>query len=504
MEEIKELITNICLMTRIQPANIDYDVGPSYDFAFLSKVQTSSTSYVSPLFAKDKQEQKYSTQSKIINKSIGDDQIDSNIIFDEPNEDVNSGSVENDNNVQDSYELEKLARNAYKEVEKQQTIAKKVQQQNIMLTKQLELYKEKAYAYADVHAQNQDLLLTISELKAKLKTVENSKSVNTKFDKANVSRDDLLTGDCKSNLYTLSIPDIAASSPVSLPNAFSTKSWLWHRKLLHLNFGTINDLTKHDLVDDLSKFKYGKDHLCSTCKEEKEKPNVEYFHVFSSLYYPTNDQDDLEKSMNTPSKEDLYNLFRPMYDEYFEKKSFDMPINSAAQQVHNPEDSSLTSSIDIEAHKTPLIEEGIDFEESFTLVTRLEAVRIFVAFAAHKNITIFHMDVKTVFLDGPLKDKVYVSQPDGFVNPDFLDHVYRLKKALYDSSKRFANLMKNNFKMSIMGELKFFLRLQVHQSPRGIFISQSQYAIDLLRKRGVDECVSMGTPMATKKLDADL
>ncbi|GJY87367.1 hypothetical protein Tco_0501995 [Tanacetum coccineum] len=124
----------------IQPVNIDSDAGPSNDSAFLSEVQTPSTIYVNLLFTKDNQEQKYLTQPKIINKSIGDDQIDSNIIFDEPNKDVNSGSVENDNNVQDSYELEKLARNVYKEVEKQQIIAKKVQQQNIMLTKQLELY----------------------------------------------------------------------------------------------------------------------------------------------------------------------------------------------------------------------------------------------------------------------------------------------------------------------------------------------------------------------------
>ncbi|GKC50506.1 retrovirus-related pol polyprotein from transposon TNT 1-94 [Tanacetum coccineum] len=58
--------------------------------------------------------------------------------------------------------------------------------------------------------------------------------------------------------------------------------------------------------------------------------------------------------------------------------------------------------------------------------------------------------------------------------------------------------------MSMMGELKFFLGLQVHQSPRGIFISQSQYAIKLLKKHGLDECVSMSTPMATKRLDADL
>ncbi|GJU08477.1 retrovirus-related pol polyprotein from transposon TNT 1-94 [Tanacetum coccineum] len=76
-------------------------------------------------------------------------------------------------------------------------------------------------------------------------------------------------------------------------------------------------------------------------------------------------------------------------------------------------------------------EEGIDFEESFAPVARLKVVRMFIVYAAHKNITIFQMDVKTAFLNGPLKEEVYVSQPEGFINPEFPDHVYRLKKALY-------------------------------------------------------------------------
>nr|GFA22879.1 retrovirus-related Pol polyprotein from transposon TNT 1-94 [Tanacetum cinerariifolium]GFA29848.1 retrovirus-related Pol polyprotein from transposon TNT 1-94 [Tanacetum cinerariifolium] len=130
-----------------------------------------------------------------------------------------------------------------------------------------------------------------------------------------------------------------------------------------------------------------------------------------------------------------------------------------------------------------------------------------------KNIVIRNksrlMDVKTPLLNGLLKEKVYVSQPDGFVDPDFPDHVYRLKKALYglkqapraSYDKLSSFLIEHHF---TKGELKFFLRLQVHQSPRGIFISQSQYAIELLKKHGMDECVSMSTPMANERLDADL
>ncbi|GJZ37876.1 retrovirus-related pol polyprotein from transposon TNT 1-94 [Tanacetum coccineum] len=76
-------------------------------------------------------------------------------------------------------------------------------------------------------------------------------------------------------------------------------------------------------------------------------------------------------------------------------------------------------------------EEGIDFEESFAPVARFEDIRIFIAFAAHMNMVIYQMDVKTAFLNGILREKVYVSQPNGFVDPENLNHVYKLKKALY-------------------------------------------------------------------------
>nr|GFC97504.1 retrovirus-related Pol polyprotein from transposon TNT 1-94 [Tanacetum cinerariifolium] len=76
-------------------------------------------------------------------------------------------------------------------------------------------------------------------------------------------------------------------------------------------------------------------------------------------------------------------------------------------------------------------EDGLDFEESFTLVARIEDIRIFIANAASKNMTIYQMDVKTAFLNGDLKEEAYVSQSEGFVDPDHLTHVYRLMKALY-------------------------------------------------------------------------
>nr|GEZ47228.1 hypothetical protein [Tanacetum cinerariifolium] len=207
-------------------------------------------------------------------------------------------------------------------------------------------------------------------------------------------------------------------------------------------------------------------------------------------------------------------------------------------------------------------EEGIYFEESFAPVAGLKAVWIFITYAAHKSFLIFQMDMKTTFLNGSLKEEVYVAQPDGFVDPDHPEKVYRLRKALYGLkkaprawydelskfltskgftkgtidltlfmirygedillmqiyvddiifgstnpkySKRFEKLMHGRFEMSLMGEMKFFLGLQIHQSPRGIFINQARYTLEILHKHSMDKGQSIGTPMATKpKLDADL
>nr|GFA63050.1 retrovirus-related Pol polyprotein from transposon TNT 1-94 [Tanacetum cinerariifolium] len=185
--------------------------------------------------------------------------------------------------------------------------------------------------------------------------------------------------------------------------------------------------------------------------------------------------------------------------------------------------------------------EGVDFEESFAPVAWLEAEEVYVnqpdgfvdpyhsdkvyrlkkalyglkqaPRAWYDELSNFLMDVKTMFLYGPLKEEVYVNQPDGFVDPYHSDKVYRLKKALYGLKQaprawydELSNFLvsKSKFKMSMMGELKFFLGIQIYQSPRGIFINQAKYAQEILIKHGMTSCDSVGTPMATKHLDADL
>nr|GEV54020.1 RNA-directed DNA polymerase, eukaryota [Tanacetum cinerariifolium] len=148
-------------------------------------------------------------------------------------------------------------------------------------------------------------------------------------------------------------------------------------------------------------------------------------------------------------------------------------------------------------------EEGIYFEESFAPVARLEAVRIFIAYAAHKSFPIYQMDVKTTFLNGLLKEEVYVAQPDGIVDPDHPEKVYSLRKALYELKQ--APKAWYNELSKFLTSKGFTKGLQIHQSPSSIFINQAKYTLEILHKHGMDKGQSIGTPMATKpKLDADL
>nr|GFB28771.1 copia protein [Tanacetum cinerariifolium] len=136
--------------------------------------------------------------------------------------------------------------------------------------------------------------------------------------------------------------------------------------------------------------------------------------------------------------------------------------------------------------------EGVDFEESFTPIARLAAVRLFIAYAAHKSFTIYQTDVKTAFLYGPLKEEV----GDILLVQIYVDDII-FGSTNPNLSKQFEKLMHSKFEMSMMGELKFFLGIQIHQSPRGIFINHDKYAQEILVKHGMTSCDGIGTPMAT-------
>jgi hypothetical protein len=189
---------------------------------------------------------------------------------------------------------------------------------------------------------------------------------------------------------------------------------------------------------------------------------------------------------------------------------------------------------------------GLDFEETFAPVARLESIRILLAYAAHQ------MDVKSAFLNGPIKEEVYVEQPPGFGDDKYPDHVYKLSKALYglkqalrawyeclraflisnafkvgkvdptlfiktcngdlfvcqiyvddiifgstiqNSCEEFSRVMMQKFEMSMMGELNYFLGFQVKQLKEGTFISQTKYSQGLLRRFGMKDTKPAKTPV---------
>nr|GEW58695.1 hypothetical protein [Tanacetum cinerariifolium] len=465
---------------------------------------------------------------------------------------------------------------------------------------------------------------------------------------------DLLTGSRGNNLYTLSLGDMASSPICLLSKASKTKSWLWHRRLSHLNFGAINHLARHSPVRGHPKLKFEKDHLCSTCAmgKSKKKPHktkskdtnqeklyllhmdlcglmrvmsvnekkyilvivgishetsiahspqqkgvierrnctlieaartmliyakaplflwqkqwilhfklktvplyifnlgklqpkadigifigyaptkkafwiynrrtrqiIDIIHVdFNELTAMASEHSSSGPALhemtpttissglmpNTPpstpfippSRSNWDILFQPLFDELLTPSpsvdhpapeviapiaevvapesvaSTDSPSSTTVDQDTpspsnsqiTPETQSLIIPNDVKEYnhdldvsymnndpffvkldelggilknKARLValgyrqEEGIDFEEPFAQVVRLEAIRIFLAFVAHMNMVVYQMDVKTVFLNGNMREEVYVSQPDGFVDPDNPNHMYKLKKALY-------------------------------------------------------------------------
>ena len=206
-------------------------------------------------------------------------------------------------------------------------------------------------------------------------------------------------------------------------------------------------------------------------------------------------------------------------------------------------------------------EEGIDYDETYAPVARLEAVRLLLAFSCIKGFKLFEMDVKSVFLNGYINEEVFVSQPPRFEYHQHPGHVFKLKKALYGLKQAprlwyerlsdfltsqgydrgtsdktlfikkkgdgiilvqvyvddiifgsnngklcetFVEIMKSDFEMSMMGELNYFLGLQVKQLKDGIFLNQAKYCKDLLRKFEMDKCKPITTPFSTScHLDQD-
>ncbi|KAJ9556343.1 hypothetical protein OSB04_010957 [Centaurea solstitialis] len=308
------------------------------------------------------------------------------------------------------------------------------------------------------------------------------------------------------------------------------------------------------LVERLSVYEEGL-HT-STVKTRAATANECNFSVFLTDTEPTRVSDALQDSDWVTAMQEELNQFSALKVWRLVKRPQDKSIIDTKWLFKNKKDEHGT----IVQNKARLVakgyrqQEGIDYDQTFAPVARLEAIRMFLAYAAYKDFTVFQMDVKTAFLYGHLKEEVYVTQPEGFVDPDHPDYVYVLDKALYglkqaprawyeelstyllskgfkkgsvdstlfimkegdhivviqvyvddiifgstskDLCKKFETIMTQEFKMSMMGEINFFLGLQVKQFIDGIFINQSKYIFDLLKKYDMSSCNSIGTPMAT-------
>jgi hypothetical protein len=198
--------------------------------------------------------------------------------------------------------------------------------------------------------------------------------------------------------------------------------------------------------------------------------------------------------------------------------------------------------------------EGLDFDETYAPLARLESIRILLTYATYHSFKLYQMDVKSAFLSGPIKEEVYVEQPPNFEDSEYPSHVYKLSKALYglkqaprawyqclrdfliangfkvgkvdptlfnktidkdlfickiyvddiifgstnkSSCEEFSRIMIHKFKMSMMGELKYFLRFQIKKLQEGTFISQTKYIQDILKKFGMKNAKPIKTSMGT-------
>nr|GEY45205.1 retrovirus-related Pol polyprotein from transposon TNT 1-94 [Tanacetum cinerariifolium] len=151
-------------------------------------------------------------------------------------------------------------------------------------------------------------------------------------------------------------------------------------------------------------------------------------------------------------------------------------------------------------------EEGIDFEESFAPVARLEAIIIFLAYAAHMNMVVYQMDVKTAFLNDNIREEVYVSQSDGFVDPDNPNHVYKLKKALYglkQAPRAWYDMLSSFLISQDLSKGLVDPTLFIRRNDNDLLLVQI-YVDDIIFVASTPELDPVDTPMLKKsKLDED-
>nr|GEW19716.1 retrovirus-related Pol polyprotein from transposon TNT 1-94 [Tanacetum cinerariifolium] len=423
---------------------------------------------------------------------------------------------------------------------------------------------------------------------------------------------ELIKGSCGSNLYTISVEAMMKSSLICLlSKASKTKSWLWHRRLNYLNFDTINDLARKDLVRVLPRLKFEKDHLCSACQLGKikkhthspktENTNLEVLNILHiDLYGPMRVQtiygkkyilvivddytqftwvkflrskDETQRTRSyisdawtdnfrahtksgsrsalcTPNNKELEILFQPMFDEYLEPTRVERPVSPALAVLIpvNSADTPSSTSIDQDAPSlshlpsslalhSPCLHQGVAAE--YTLMDE----NLFAPVNNDPFINIFapeHTFEASSSRDASSAQSTYVTQTLHHLEKWSKDHpidnvignpsrpVSTRKQLATDAlwylyNYALSKVEPKNFKSSITKGIDFeesfapvarieairiFIanaaRLQVSQNPRGIFINQSKFALEILKKFGIESCDLVDTPMVDRlKLDED-
>nr|GEX91509.1 copia protein [Tanacetum cinerariifolium] len=373
----------------------------------------------------------------------------------------------------------------------------------------------------------------------------------------------------ENNMYNVDLKNIVPFGDLTCLFAKATldESNLWHRRLGHIHFKTMNKLVKDFLgkfdekVDEGFLVRYSCRSSGSTNPHKSDKdaafdekePEFEgrklksKVNVSPSSSAQTKKHDDKTKreakgkshveSVNAAGNSvltvgqiftDSTNTFSaagPSNDVVSPThvKSSYVDSSQLPDDLNMPELEDITYSDDEEdvGHTQ---EERIDYEEVFAPVARIEAIRLFLAYASFMGFMVYQMDVKNAFLYGTIKEEVYAYQPPGFEDPNYPNKRGKIDQTLFrkrqqgnillvqiyvneiifgstnkDLCKAFEKLMKDKFQMSSMGELTFFLGLQVKQNKDGIFISQDKYIAEILRKFGLTDRKSASTPIDTKK-----
>nr|GEV55234.1 hypothetical protein [Tanacetum cinerariifolium] len=258
------------------------------------------------------------------------------------------------------------------------------------------------------------------------------------------------------------------------------------------------------------------------CNDQEKKDNVNStnnVNTVSSTFDVAgiNEDNELLFDLNMPALEDV-SLFNFLNDD--EDVSIVADMNNLDTRIQEELKKKIYALKDpswIEAMQDELLQlklqegthkkKGIDYDEVFAPVARIEAIRLFLAYASFKDFVVYQMDVKSAFLYGKIKEEVYVCQPPGFKDPDFPDRVYKVEKALYGLHQALkawyetlsTYLLDNGFQTGKIDKTLFIKRHKVKQKKDEIFISQDKYVAEILKKFGFIEVKTASKPIGTQK-----